>query len=50
MYIYTNTKTNEIIKSHNPNLIEDELSKKKPKKVKKEKVISGNITFSFKMK
>lgn len=48
MYIYTNTKTNEIIKSHNPNLIEEELSVKKKKKLKESKVISGKIIFSFK--
>lgn len=50
MYIYTNTKTNEIIKSHNPNLIEEELSIKKKKKVKEPKVISGRIRLSFKIK
>lgn len=50
MYIYTNTRTNEVIKSHNPNLIEEELSVKKKKKSKENKIIGGKILFSFKIK
>lgn len=50
VYEYTNTKTLEVIKSTNPNLIEEELTVKKKKKPKATKVLTGKITLCFKMK